>query len=120
MISCGACRWQQDWGRVAEAYAASVLERIAKSSRCNFLADVAEGFDWQVDGVMWERGRVAVIEISAGSLTDTAAYSGDSNKLQAGLQNTFVRSEREGKKPKHEAVLQLERDIRLLRDGVLQ
>jgi len=63
---------------------------------------------------------VALFEVSTASLTDAAAFSGDVEVLRAALRTAFVQSERPGKPPENEAVLQLNRDIGLLRDGVLQ
>lgn len=110
--------WQRGWGYLAEAYVSWLLEQVAASSHCEFRKDV-KWDDGQLDAAIWFKGHIALIEITSSSLTDDAAYSGDSDKFKAGLHQTFVQSTRPGKAPKAEAVLQLARDVKALMEGKL-
>jgi hypothetical protein len=110
--------WQQDWGYLAEAYALWLIEKIAASSHCEFRKNVK----WdggELDAAIWFKGHVALVEITSSSLSDLAAYSGDSEKFKTGLHQAFVQSTRPGKAPKAEAVLQLARDAKALMEGEL-
>jgi hypothetical protein len=110
--------WQQEWGYLAEAYVLWLLQKIAASSHCEFRKNVK----WdggELDAAIWFKGHVALVEITSGSLSDVAAYSGDSEKFRAGLHQAFVQSTRPGKAPKAEAVLQLARDAKALMEGKL-
>ncbi len=112
--------WRADWGKVAEAYAAVVLERIASATDCAFHTDVDQPGAWQVDAALWSRdNRVALFEITAGGLSDAASASADPEHLREGLHRMCVQSENAGKR-KAEGVLQLARDVRLLQEGQLQ
>ena len=110
--------WQRDWGDLVELYVVKRLEEIAKSTGCEFQADVRWG-DKQIDAAMWFKGHVALFEISAGMMTDAAAHSGDPAKLRDGLYQTLVRS-KSGDKEKNEAVGQLGRDVKALLAGELK
>jgi hypothetical protein len=110
--------WQRDWGDLVELYVVQLLGEIAKSTGCEFMADVR----WdgkQIDAAMWLKGHVALFEISAGMMTDAAAHSGDPARLREGIYQTLVRS-KSGGKDKDEAVGQMGRDVRALLAGDLK
>lgn len=111
--------WQQDWGYLAEAYVLWLLEKIAANSHCEFRKNV----NWEggeIDAAIWFKGHVALVEITSTSLTDVAAYSGDSEKFRVGLHQAFVQSTRSEQAPKAEAVFQLARDAKALMEGKLR
>ncbi len=112
--------WRADWGVLAEAYVALVLDRIAKKTDCTFVADIKKDEEWQIDGALWSGDdRVCLFEVSAGGMKDAASAAGDAGLLKEGLRWTFVESTGRGK-PKAEGVQQLGRDVRLLAEGVLR
>jgi hypothetical protein len=112
--------WAADWGVLAEAYALSVLERIAKRTACTFVPDLKQEGEWQVDGAIWSPdNRLVLVEVSAGALRDAEAIGGDAALLKSGLHRIYVESLRKGR-PKAEAVKQLARDVQLLIDRDLQ
>lgn len=103
---------------MVELYVVRLLAWIATTTGCGFRADVK----WdtkQIDAAMWFKGHVALFEISAGMMTDSAAHSGDQAKLHKGLFQTLVRSNIDGKE-KNEAVGQVARDVKALIAGELK
>lgn len=111
--------WQEDWGYLAEAYAIDILARIAAASGCGFEPRVDFGTG-EIDAVMWNKGRIAVIEITTSRIQDEAANSGFPEPLRAGLIRAFVgRDDRRGREVK-EVVRQLGRDIIALHAGQVQ
>lgn len=110
--------WQQSWGYVAEGYLRWILARMAAEHGCGYRPDIKwEG--GQVDAAMWFKGHVALFEITASSLSDAAGNMGDWQALGRGLHQAFVESQRPGKPPKREAILQLANDIKALEKGLL-
>ena len=74
----------------------------------------------EVDGVMWMKGHVAVIEVTSSSLREADGTSADWEVLRDGLRRAFVENPGSGKKPPYkEAVLQLVRDVRLILNRII-
>lgn len=108
--------WQRDWGYIAEAYALSVLARIASSGKCDFAARVPSSAG-ELDAAIWLGRRIALVEITSSSLREAETTSADWQLLRDGLRRTFVEN-LEGKKAGYkEAVLQLVRDVRVVLEG---
>lgn len=109
--------WQTDFGQIAEAYVLRVLARASKAAGVEFLPRV-KGADWEIDGILRCKGHIGLIEISASSLREAEATSGDPAKLGSALTRVLVEApSRRGDGIKNEAVGQLVRDVRLLLSG---
>jgi len=90
-----------------------LLSGIGPQGEAGFIRN----FTWdggELDALMWDADRLAVVEVSSGFIPNASKMSGDHQRLRAALSSRCVESTDASEGVKLEAVAQLARDIEWL------